>query len=160
MKPLRPVCRGTASNTDRESLCNVFRDGEQLGHGIERLCAIVLIEPGYDHPLSNIGHLVAHCDQVEIKKLSFINADNLRLRIKVYEYFGGSCNDLRLHFHVAVADNVILAETVIEPWLEDLKALLCNLRSPESTDQFLALSTEHTAADHFNRTEVVVRILK
>jgi hypothetical protein len=55
---------------------------------------------------------------------------------------------------------VILTEAVVHPGLEDLDALLRNLSTPKPADQFLALSTEHAAAYHFNRTEVMVRIVK
>jgi hypothetical protein len=160
MEPLRPVRRRTAADTDGKRFCDVFRDGQQLGHGIERPGAIVLIEPGNDHPLSLISHLIANLDQVEIKKLGFIDSDNLRLTFEPSQNLRGCRNEFRFYFHIAVADDVILAEAVIQPGLEDLHALLCNLGSPKSADQFLALSTEHAAADHFDRTEVMVRVLK
>jgi hypothetical protein len=59
-----------------------------------------------------------------------------------------------------VTDDVILAEAVVQPGLEDLHTLLRNLSSPEPADQFLTLSAKHASADHFDGSRVGVRIVK
>ena len=56
-----------------------------------------------------------------------------------------------------MADDVIFAEPVVEFRLEDLHALPRDLRAAQTADQFLALSAEHAAADHFDPAEIAVR---
>jgi hypothetical protein len=160
IKTLCTIRRRTAANTYGEGFCDVFRNGKQLGHGIERPSTIVLIEPGNDHPFPPVGHLIANVNQIETKELGFIDSDNLRLSFKPGQNLRSFYYKLRLHFHIAVADNVIFTEAVVQPGFENLYALLRNLSSSKPANQFLALSAEHAAADHFNRTEAVVRILK
>src|SRR5437868_1752461 len=70
--PLRPVCRGTASNANCEGLRNVFRHGEQLRHGTEWLRSIILVQPGNDDALAHVGKSIAHAYQFHTEKLDLI----------------------------------------------------------------------------------------
>ena len=53
-----------------------------------------------------------------------------------------------------MTDDVVLTISIIYPGFEDLNTLACNLRPPESTNQFFALSAEHASADHFNPAQI------
>ena len=66
---LGSVCRSAASHTDRESLGDVLGNRQQLRHGIERPCAIILIQAGDDDALSHVRHLVAHRHEFHVEEL-------------------------------------------------------------------------------------------
>ena len=157
---MRTIRGRATTNADGEGFRNVFGNGKKLRHGIERPCAIILIESGDDHALPEVGHLVAHRHQFEIEELRLVDAHNLSLCVQQRANFGCRSHQFRPHLHIAVAHNVILAEAVIQPWLKDLYALFGNLGAPEPADQLFALSAEHAAADHLDRTEAAVGIVK
>ena len=64
-------------------------------------------------------------------------------------------DELRLHLHFTVADDMVVTESAIQLWLEDLDSLTGDLRATQPADELFALSAEHTSADHFNPTQVV-----
>ena len=48
-RPLRSVSGISADHANREGLCDVLGDGEQLGNGLKWFTAIVLVKSGDDH---------------------------------------------------------------------------------------------------------------
>src|SRR5438105_5079087 len=76
-EPLRVVRGVAADDADRERLGDVFRDGQELRHRLERPAQIVLIEAGHDHALPAIRERVARRRQMQIEELPLVDADNL-----------------------------------------------------------------------------------
>jgi hypothetical protein len=152
---LGPVRRSAASYTDSERFRDVLGDREQLGNGIKGTATVILIQAGHDDALSHIREPIADNNQLEIEKLGLVNADDLRAAINQLRNLASSADKLRLHLHIAVADDVVIAESAIDGRFENLNALLCDLRPPQSTDELFTLSAEHTSADHFNPAQVV-----
>src|SRR4051794_31233513 len=124
---LGPVCRRAATNTDRQGFRDVFGDGKQLRHRIEGFSPEVLIQPSNNDTLSGIRQLVANTDQIHVEELPFVDADHLRPAVEKIQDFEWCLYQLRFHFHVTVADDVIFAKPVIEPGLENLDSLASDL---------------------------------
>ena len=68
-----------ADDADGERLGDVLGDGEQLGHRLERLAEIVLIEPRDDDAPALIRERVADRRQLDVEELTFVDADDLRV---------------------------------------------------------------------------------
>src|SRR4029453_12495129 len=76
---LRVVRWIAAHHTNRQRLGDVFRDGEQLRHRLERFAEVILVESGNNHALSAIGQFVDDGWQLLIEELSLLDADDFRV---------------------------------------------------------------------------------
>src|SRR5262249_50535271 len=153
----QPLCairwRSTA-NTDRQSLCDVFRNRKQLRHRIEWLPSKILIKACHDDTFSTVGQPVAYGDQIHIEELPFIDPDHLGTAVNQLQNLGCVFHQLRLDLHVAVANDVVLTIAVLHSRFEDLNTLLGDLSAAQAADQFLALSAEHAPTYHLNPAEI------
>jgi len=152
---LSPVGRRATPHTDSERFRDVLGDRKQLWHGIKGASPVILIQAGHYDSLSHIREPIADANQFEIEKLSLVNADDLCAAVDQVWNFDSLANELRFHLHIAVADNVVVAESAIDVWLKDLNTLLSDLRPAQPADEFLTFSAEHASTDHFNPAQVV-----
>src|SRR5262245_31407756 len=76
---IRTVGGRTADDADRERLGDVFGDRQQLRHGLERPCEVILVQAGHDHPLAHAGQLLHHVHEALAQELALVDADDLRL---------------------------------------------------------------------------------
>lgn len=146
---LRPIRRVTAHDTNRERLRDILCHSQELGHGLEGLSFVVLIQAGYDDSLSLVGKLLAHIDKVRFEELSLINTDNLSILTECKDLL---CvvNDERSERLLAVRDDVLRAVTIVNTGFEDRHLLFRNLRPACPPYQFLGLSAKHASANHLN----------
>jgi hypothetical protein len=116
------IRRVAADDADREGLRDVFGDRQQLRHRLERPAEVVLIQPGHNDALATIRQGVARGREVLIEKLTLVDPDDL---VSSATSFTSSSefDVLRGDPHVAVRDDVILAEPVVDERLEDLDLL-------------------------------------
>src|SRR6185503_10560585 len=66
---LRIGRRASAADADRPRLGDVFRDGQQERHRLERSSEIIHVQAGDDHALALIGQIVRDSDQVLVEEL-------------------------------------------------------------------------------------------
>ena len=76
-KALRVIGRGAAHHADGQGLGDVFGDGEELRHRLERLSEVVLIEPGHDDAFSLVRERVADGRQFRIEELALVDPYDL-----------------------------------------------------------------------------------
>ncbi len=91
---LRAVCRIATTHTDGQCFCDVFSDGQQLGHRIERAAKIILIQPCNDHTLSHVSQAIAYRDNLLVEELSLIDSDDLSPHIEIVHDFVRGRNHL------------------------------------------------------------------
>src|SRR5258708_6306745 len=133
---VRAIGRCAAHDADGERLGDVFRDREQLRHGLERAAEVVLVEAGDDDALSHTREPLAHLHQPGAEELAFVDADDLRL-VRVAEHVARLLHGARRDTHLAVRDDGVLGVAVVEGGLEDLDALAGDLRTPRPADPTL-----------------------
>src|SRR5438045_1537616 len=110
---LRVVRRRAADHANRERLRDVFRDGEQLRHWLERLAEIVLIEARDDHALALIRQSRADSRQLGIEELSLVDAHHFSVRGDAIEQLARRGDALGLNLHRAMRDDVVPAVAVV-----------------------------------------------
>src|SRR5689334_13734599 len=75
--PVGPVRGRPAHDADGKRLRNIFRDRQQLRHGLERPPAVVLVEPGDDDALAHAREFLAHVHEPGAQELALVDADHL-----------------------------------------------------------------------------------
>src|SRR5262249_42051064 len=145
-----PVGRSAADHSDGERLRNVFRDREQLRHGLERPRQVVLVEPGHDDALAHAREFLAHAHQRGPQELALVDADDLRL-VRVLEHVHGLLDRAGGDAQLAVRDDGVLRVAVVDHRLEDLDPLAGDLGAAQAADQLLGLAAVHAADDHLDR---------
>jgi hypothetical protein len=73
------IGRITADYANGVQLGDVFGDGHDLGHRLEWLTQVVLIQTRNDYPLARFRQLPADFSQVISKKLRFIDPHDIRI---------------------------------------------------------------------------------
>ncbi|MNL78447.1 hypothetical protein D3C87_2048310 [compost metagenome] len=58
---------------------DIFRNGHQLGHAAEGFTHVIHIQAGNDHPFACVGQLIAYFHDPFIKKLCFVEANDLAI---------------------------------------------------------------------------------
>jgi hypothetical protein len=151
------VGRVAADDADREGLRDVFGNGQQLRHRLERAAQIILIQTGHDDALAVVRQGIAGGRQVLVEELPFVDPDDFGVGGHCVHQLVGRPHRLRWDPHVAVRHDVVFAVAAVDDRLEDLDLLPGDLRAAQPADQFLALAAEHAAGDDFDPT--VVRFL-
>ena len=100
--------------------------------------------------LAAVGQAAADHRQLEVEELAFVDGHDLGVRLHRLEQFAGRRHVLRRVPDVAVRDDVVLREAVVEPRLEDLDLLARDLGPAHAADELLALAAEHAAGDDFD----------
>src|SRR5437763_6960549 len=147
---LRVVRRIAADDADGERLGDVFGNREQLRHRLEGTPEIILIEAGDDDPLAAIRERIARPRQTRVEELPLVDSDDVGVVVDAAQQLVGVADVLRRDSHVAVRDDLIFAEAVVDERLEDLNLLAGDLRATQPADQLLALAAEHAAGDDFD----------
>ncbi len=147
---LRVVGGIAADDAYGQRLRDVFGNGEQLRHRFEGPTEIVLVEPGDDDALAAIREGIARRRQIRVEELPFVDADDFRVLVDLLDELVGSADVDGLDPHVAVRDDVVLAEAVVDERLEDLDLLSRDLRATQPADELFALAAEHAAGDDFD----------
>src|SRR4030095_7351518 len=118
--------------------------------GFERAPEIILVQPRDDHAAALISQSVAGSRQVRIEELPLVDPDDLGIFVNAPNELCRAADILRGDSHVAVRDDMVLAEAIVENRLEDLHFLTCDLSASQSADELLALPAEHAPGDHFD----------
>src|SRR5262245_34880298 len=151
---LRIGRRASAADADRPCLRDVFRDGQQERHRLERSSEIIHVQAGDDHALALVGQNVRDPDQVLVEELSFINAHYISVNLDRRQNLVGRLDRLRGDPHFGMRNDVLIRITQIDRGLEYLDLLSRDLRPAQTANQFLALAAEHRAGDDFYPTRV------
>ena len=122
-----------------QCLCDVLRDRQELGHRLEGLAEIVLIESGNDHTFPAVRQLVDDSGEVLIEELSLVYTDDLGIVLDELEERARARYGARRDAHLAVRHNRIVRITRVKHRLENLNSLAGNLRAAQATDQLFAL---------------------
>jgi hypothetical protein len=144
------VGRIAANHADGEGLGDVLGDRQQLRHRFERPAQIVLIQAGDDDPLAAIGERVTGRREIEVEELPFVDADHFGVVGDLQQQLVGVADGLGRDPHLAVGDDMAVAEAVVHQRLEHLHPLAGNLDPPQPADELFALPAEHAAGDHFD----------
>src|SRR5438094_323020 len=140
----------TEDDADGERLGDVFGNREQLRHRLEGTPEIILIEAGDDDPLAAIRERIARPRETRVEELPLVDSDDVGVVVDAAQQLVGVADVLRRDSHVAVRDDLIFAEAVVDERLEDLNLLAGDLRATQPADQLLALAAEHAAGDDFD----------
>ncbi len=96
-------------------------------HGVERHATVVPVQAGHDDALAHVGQAVADVHDAEVEELGLVDAHHLGSGQDPLHDLAGHFHNLGLIFHFAVADDVRLAEPVVQAGLEHLDPLLGDL---------------------------------
>jgi hypothetical protein len=146
------ICGITTAHTYGERLRDELGHGEKLGHGLERLAQVILIQTGHDDPFAHVGELVANINEMRIEELTFVDSNDFGSVVDFFQYLLRGAYDLGLDAHVAVGDDMIVAVATVDLRLEDLYTLAGDLSSTKAADHFFALAAEHASGNDFDPT--------
>ena len=131
---------------DRLQLVDELGAAEQLGHRAEREAAEVLVEAARDdaEPRSTRPSRMSTISRRE--ELNLVDADDV-VAVDEAGDVGGVVDRDRPHLGAGVADDVADVVAVVEPRLDDQRALAGDLGAPQPADELLALAAEHRPAN-------------
>src|SRR5215831_14389761 len=132
------IGRLATNDTDRQRLGDVLGDREQIGHRLEGLALVVLVEPGHDHALAPARELVDHRQQVAAEELALVDPDHLRL-VGVTQDLARGAHRPRRDPELAVRYDRVGRVAAVDVGLEDLDPLAGDLGAAQTPDQLLGL---------------------
>src|SRR5262249_9507148 len=139
-----------ADQADRQVLGHVLRDRHQARHRLERLQAVVQVQPRDDDPQPAVGQRLADLDDPALEEMSFVDADDLGSGADAVDDVRGAAEGDRGDADMVVGDEVLAGVADVELVLEDLDFLAGEGGEAEAADEFVGLSGEHRAADDFD----------
>ena len=147
------ACGRAALHADRAELYHVVGDREERGHGSEGFPAEVLIQ-AREHDLgAPIREFHREIDDRIVEELRLLDEDHVGFRIE----FGAEVRNVidrdRLMPNAHMGHDHGLVVTVVDLGFEHLHLTLGIQRATGETDEFLAFSGEHRAADHGDLSE-------
>lgn len=134
---------------DGVELGDIFGYSQKVGHGTKGSAAEVHIETGDDHPVASEGEFFADFPEGLVKKLGFIDADDIDIGSNVKD-FSWKLNSSGRDRPGVMTDDFVLAIAGVPGRFVDFNRLFCNPDALESPDQFFGLAGKHRSADHFN----------
>ncbi len=141
--------RTTAAMTDRLQLVDELRTGEQVGHRAEWLRPEVGVETGSDHAHTTLGQIDADAHDLLVKELDLVDADDVVPAGKTIDITGGA-HPNGAHPDPRVTDHMRDVVPIVDTRLNDQHPLSRDLGPPQTSDELLALTAKHRAADHFD----------
>jgi len=97
---LGAVGRIAAFHTNSQILGHIFCDRQKLGDAAKGSAFVILIQTGHDHPVALIRQVVTNTYNGFIKKLRFIDGNNLSIFLKMGIDFGYFADRDRRSLHV------------------------------------------------------------
>lgn len=121
-----------------------------MGHGSKRFAQKILVKTGDYDPKAPVRKFLADGDEPFVEKLCLVYSNHTSVVADKLDYPGGIGDRRALKFLVVVRGDVFSRISRVNCGLEYLDALFCNLREPQTPDEFFGLSGEHRPANHLN----------
>src|SRR4051794_15043167 len=152
---LVPASRVPADHADGLEFVDHLGYRHELTHRAERLAGEVGVGPRQYRPNAPGSQTGGHVQDLPIQELRFVNGDNLGIGTNQAEDLGRGIDWTGLELPAVVTgDAVQPGITSIEVGFEDLHLAPGNGGATDSTNQLLALATEHDAADDLDPSGV------
>ncbi len=139
----------SADHADGVELRYVLSNRHDLGHGLEGLSEIVLIQTRHDYPFSRFSQLSDYTDEIVSEELCLVHADNITV-CSQKDDLRRRCNRCRPEGRLVVRNDFIFRVARIDRRLEDFSTLPCNLGAANATNQFFCFPAEHGSAYDFD----------
>jgi hypothetical protein len=132
--------------THRLQLVDELRAAEELRHRSEREAAEVLVEAARHDAHPGLDEAVEDEQDLRREELHLVDADDV-VPLDETGDVGGVVDRDRTHLGPRVTDDVGDVVAVVEPRLDDQRALPGDLGPAQTADELLALAAEHGPAD-------------
>lgn len=136
-----------AFHTDGAEFDDFIGDGEEVGHGAERLASEILVESGGDDFNTFVGEMGEERDDGGVKELHFFDANNFGIRGNGLAEFFDVADRFAGVLDAHVGDDVFFIVANIYGGFEDLNILFGKEGTAGAANQFFRFSGVHAATD-------------
>ena len=121
---LAEMRRVAADHADGQVLGDELGHGHQLGHVVEGLAAVVLVQAGHYHAAAGIRQPPGHLDDLGAEEMRLVYAHHLRGGVHQLQDLFSALHGLRGKRGLVVGDYVLARVAHVEVRVEDLHLLL------------------------------------